>query len=597
MPALLKPAKVGVHAGAGCKGSLTNVNTAAKPPPPRDLAPDDPPANDLVARAEALAEAGQYDAAAAVFERALKAGGPNRRAHTGLARLARRAGDVDWAIHHFGQALALEPTALAELNTLAELLFDVGRVGEAVAVLEQGLARHQPSAALVPTLCNLALCRAAEGRLRTAFDVLARAATLDPRDPQPLADAVPILIRLSRIGEAEAWHARLTTLAPDHPQRHALAARLHLLRGDAVAADAAVQAGFKSKGDRVALSIQLADVALALDRAAGAVDRVERALAQCRDPENLSALHVRLGHLHDRLGAVETAFSHVAEANAVRARGVRFDDTALTADTTAMIEAFAPERHASLARSSAETELPVFIVGMPRSGTSLVEQILDSHPHAAGAGELTDIAIIARDLPAVARTAVPYPACMAQVTAEHLDAIVARHLPRLQALGPGARRVSDKLPTNFRHLGLIRCLYPKATILHCVRDPVDTCLSCFFQDFQATLPEACDLAALAGYYGQYRRLMQHWQEDLKLPIVDIRYEALVAEPEAETRRLIAACGLAWDDACLRFFENKRVVNTASVQQVRKPIYTGSVQRWRRYEKHVGPLLDGLRPYL
>jgi hypothetical protein len=238
------------------------------------------------------------------------------------------------------------------------------------------------------------------------------------------------------------------------------------------------------------------------------------------------------------------------------------------------------------------SELPLFIVGMPRSGTTLVEQIVASHPQVFGAGELRDVERIALSLAAHLGNDVGYPSCLAKAPAEAVRAMAERHLHRLTALAGGSVRIVDKMPTNYLHLGLIATLFPQARIIHCRRGPLDTCVSCYFSYFRG-LPFAWDLEELGRYHRSYDSLMAHWKAVLPLPVLDVSYEELVDNQEAISRRLMEFCGLDWDERCLAFHETPRPVHTASTMQVRQPIYKSSVGRWRRYEAHLQPLVRAL----
>jgi hypothetical protein len=229
--------------------------------------------------------------------------------------------------------------------------------------------------------------------------------------------------------------------------------------------------------------------------------------------------------------------------------------------------------------------LPVFIVGMPRSGTSLVEQILASHPNVHGAGELDDIARIVHRLGGP----VPSPSDLAQMTATTLRQAANDYLEKLSRLAPGAARVIDKMPHNFLALGYIDLLFPGCRIIHCVRDPRDTCLSIWFQQMTGNHPYTSDLAALADYYRQYQALMTHWKSVIRVPMLEVRYEDLVANIEQGARALVKFCDLDWNDQCLRFHENSRIVSTPTYDEVRRPIHDRSVGRWRHYERHLGAL--------
>ncbi|MCK5092697.1 MAG: sulfotransferase, partial [Gammaproteobacteria bacterium] len=237
-----------------------------------------------------------------------------------------------------------------------------------------------------------------------------------------------------------------------------------------------------------------------------------------------------------------------------------------------------------------ESEAPVFIVGMPRSGTSLVEQIIASHPQAYGAGELTYIGAVINNL---APDSDDYPECMKHVSPSILEGIADGYIRHISTLAGNEKIVVDKMPLNYHHLGFIRILFPKAKIIHCKRNPMDTCLSCYMMDFAARQPFSNNLDDLGEYYKLYLKQMQYWKDVVKIPILDIQYEELVDNQEEISHKIISYCGLDWDDACLSFHKNKRVTLTASNQQVNKPIYKKSVERWRNYEEDLTPLIKTL----
>ena len=243
-----------------------------------------------------------------------------------------------------------------------------------------------------------------------------------------------------------------------------------------------------------------------------------------------------------------------------------------------MIRTLTPDHFTRRAAFGADSELPVLIVGMPRSGTTLVEQILSSHPEIAGGGELTFWGDKANAL-AVAGVA---------LSEEAAHELAAKYLALLRRIGPAAHRVTDKMPQNYMHLGLIHMVFPRARTIHCRRDPIDTCLSIYFTHFGLMKDYAFERRGIIFFYEQYLSLMAHWRRVLPPDrFLEVDYEALVADPEPVTRRIIDFCGLDWDDACLRSENNPRVVSTASMWQARQRIYQTSVERWRRYEPWLG----------
>ena len=240
------------------------------------------------------------------------------------------------------------------------------------------------------------------------------------------------------------------------------------------------------------------------------------------------------------------------------------------------------------------SDLPVFVVGMPRSGTTLVEQIVSSHPQVSSAGELENFNEIVEKLPGLLDGTIPYPQCLLQLSSNAAGHLADTYLTHLQHFSRDAARITDKMPQNYLHLGLIALLLPKACIIHCQRDAMDVCLSCYFQSFKNPLPVTYDLADLGFYYRQYEKMMAHWRSVLPLQMLEVEYEKLVENKEEVSRQIIAFCGLAWDEKCLAFYENTLPVKAASKWQVRQPICATSVGRWRNYAKYLDPLKAELR---
>jgi hypothetical protein len=307
-----------------------------------------------------------------------------------------------------------------------------------------------------------------------------------------------------------------------------------------------------------------------------------------------------LGKLLDEAERFDEAFAAYAHANTLfrkdrAAAGEQYDAAKMRRTVDWIIECFTPAFFAERRGWGNLSELPVFIVGMPRSGTTLVEQIAASHPAVYGAGELRDVEKLSVGLADRNDRAAGW-----QWDAASTAAAANAHVERLRSLaGDGGRgnaiRVTDKMPGNLLHLGLIACLFPKARVIVCRREPRDNCLSCFFQHFARKDPHlySYDLVDCGREYIEMDRLVDHWTGSPPLKMLELRYEELVADQEAQSRRLIDFLGLPWDPACLAFHRTKRTIVTASVWQVRQPIYARSVGRWRHYQSHLGPLLDVL----
>ncbi|HHH42543.1 MAG TPA: sulfotransferase family protein, partial [Gammaproteobacteria bacterium] len=328
-----------------------------------------------------------------------------------------------------------------------------------------------------------------------------------------------------------------------------------------------------------------------------AIELLERCLQRYRPAEAAHhiALLFELGSLYDRVGDYDTAFDTYRKANEARHQvlDMHFDADTHSAYVNAIISNCSRpllSRHAHCGNSST---VPVFIVGVPRSGTTLVEQILSNHPQVHGAGELTAIKEIVDALPGISATTQPYPGCLDSITDQGLASAGSEYVAGLTALNGSVRRITDKMPANFMHLGLIQMLLPRARVIHCRRDPLDTCLSYYFHDFSSPHSYSYRLEDLAVYYQNYLRLMAHWRTVLDIQLLEVQYEDLVSNQESTSRELVEFCGLDWDDACLSFHENRRAVATTSYDQVRKPMYTSSVGRWKNYRAQLQPLISAL----
>ncbi len=310
--------------------------------------------------------------------------------------------------------------------------------------------------------------------------------------------------------------------------------------------------------------------------------------------ENILEVHFALGKIYDDCKMYKTAFDHYRRANSIKHKTSHLDHNAPVSYVSRIIKTFPVtfKRYSNFAGS--ESKLPVFIVGMPRSGTSLVEQIIAAHPKVHGAGELNIIDDIVSKLTIGLQSASPGRKYLSRVDQNLATSLSRFYLAQLQQDATDLSiRISDKMVQNCFHLGWISLLFPKAKIIHCSRHPLDTCLSIYFQYFTGEHPYAYDLSEIGIYYREYERIMAHWRKALPASIHEIKYEDLLNDQATNTRKLIDFLELEWDDACLSFQKNSRAVFTASAWQVRQPIYNKSVGRWRNYEEYLRPLKDAL----
>lgn len=306
--------------------------------------------------------------------------------------------------------------------------------------------------------------------------------------------------------------------------------------------------------------------------------------------EAVQSLHYAAGKIENDLKRYAEAFDHFSKAK--QAAGYKFDIDQYRRFVDLTIETFTPDLFAARSGYGNPSEVPVFVVGMPRSGTTLTEQICASHPEVHGAGELSKLRRVANAI-GLQSSASDFNKPIATITEGLSKTLAEEHLSYLRERAPVARRIIDKMPHNFELIGLLTLLFPNARIIHCRRDAIDNCVSCYVLPFSSAHSYNADLRVLGLYYREYDRLMRHWNEVFPGRIFENRYETLVEDQEAQSRRLIDYLGLPWDDACLRFFDREGAVTTPSRWQVRQPIYKSSVKRWKNFENEITPLIEAL----
>jgi Flp pilus assembly protein TadD len=347
-----------------------------------------------------------------------------------------------------------------------------------------------------------------------------------------------------------------------------------------------VEAGSAPPG----IAFEHARLCARLDRLAEARSRLEDLVR--RDdvpPATRSDALFELAAVCEAQGEYDRAWATCVEANDLQED--RFDPAGHEAMVARVIAAWSADAVAGLPAARVKTDVPVFVLGMPRSGTTLVEQILASHPEVHGAGELPRIAQLVAGLQPHEGPGPAYIDDLSVLTPAAVDRAARDYLKTLRAHARTARRVTDKQVFNFLYLGPIRVMFPDAPVIHCVRDPRDVAVSCYFQSFMGRVHFANRLAHIGVFSAAYTRLMDHWASVLTGPQLEVRYEDLVDRQEQVSRQLVEFAGLPWDDACLRFHETKRAVRTASIDQVRRPIYRSSVGRWRHYAGFMGSELE------
>jgi len=303
--------------------------------------------------------------------------------------------------------------------------------------------------------------------------------------------------------------------------------------------------------------------------------------------------HFALGNCLNHAKSYDQAFDHYLKANTEQRKTFSYAHSENMQIFDSLTEVYSKDFFQAKRQLGSDSQLPVFIVGIPRSGTTLVEQILSSHAQVHGAGEIEAFAGVNVSISEQLKSVSPAPQCMSLIDEKIVTKYAAQYLQELELHGPTALRITDKLPGNFTRIGLIKTIFPRAHIIHCQRNPLDNCISLFFHNF-AALRCSFDLAELGQYYLDYQRLMSHWDNLFPGEIFTLQYENLVMDQEKISRKLIDYIGLQWDENCLEFHNNKRVVMSPSNIQVRQPMYKKSMNRWKAYEKHLQPLIETLQ---
>lgn len=511
--------------------------------------------------------------------------------HNALGILLWRDGQLANALASLRRALQIKPDWVEVHQIIGRLLLEDERAHEAEAPFRVVLRSMPDDGA---ALEGLADALEIQGRLAEAKEILRRALVLDPDRLSLHRKLIDVLGQEDKMDEAHAACGAAIAAGVDPVGIFSIRANLY------------VQQGLPEKAREVAEMAQQADpsklaglmILAKLQKLVPGDDVFERLKAAAAKDTLLDAaatsLDFTLSKAYQDSGDNELAFAHLDSGNRRHRNSIRYSVDSNERSMEKIAAAFDAALIDRLTGNGDPTDVPIFVVGMPRSGTTLTEQILASHPAVHGAGELKDLGIAASLAKAPDGIPLGTAGLGQALTAELCNRIGTAYRELVVARDPTAARVTDKMPFNYLKLGLIHLALPNAKIVHCVRDPVDTCLSCYQQPFKSGNRFSYDLAELGRYYRAYAKLMSHWKSVLPAGrVLEMRYEDVVADIESQARRLVDHCGLPWDDACLSFHKAKRQVRTASVSQVRQPIYSSSVAKWRRYERHLQPLLEAL----
>jgi tetratricopeptide (TPR) repeat protein len=586
-----------------------------------------PPA--VLALADALREQWRVAESLEQYRHALELDPNSWTAHANYGLLLVERGQLEEGLRHCREAVNRAPGEALPWQNLGALLLQYGSMEEAMGALEEALK-------LAPGSTNLCLvigqAWAEMADYAEARRWFAKALELDSNLTPARCLLADVVLEAGDAEAAAAIYGEILAKEPERAEALAGLARVRLDQGDVDGSVACFRGALRLRPEAAQLHAMLGHTLSTAGDLEGAIDCQRKAIllnptsagahggllttlgkkatdAELQSAEQLLAqpwmtderratLHFGLAHSLDARGEWDRAAEHMVQANGYKKRyleerGLGYDPAAHTRHVDRLIEAFTPEFFERVRGLGDASDRPVFVVGLPRSSTTLTEQILASHPRVYGAGERPFAGQALARLPGVLVLQADPLACLSRADGPALRKLAAWHLEQLRKLDGGrADRIVDKMPDNYQMLGWLAAVFPRARFIHCRRDVRDVALSCWITHF-AKIRWAFDLEHIVHRIREYWRIMAHWRRVLPAPLLEVDYEELVANQERVSRRLVDWVGVEWDEKCLSFHKTERLVRTASVTQVRQPIYRRSVARWKHYEAMLKPLLDAI----
>ena len=504
-----------------------------------------------------LQNRGAIEDAIAQYTNAIRINGQYPLAWHNLGNAYLKTGRYDLALAQFTTACNLKPDYQEAIIGSGKCHYAVASYMLAIETFKKAVSINDKSS---DALANLGLCYSAIGDLDSAFEMLERASTID-------ADNIEIKCSL---------------------------AMLHEKNGNFHDAESIVKPLLDTAAPNVDVVIAYATLCKHLGECNSALEMIDRCLIdEAVSPILKTSLHYKAGKILDSCKEYDKAFSHYQSANDLET--FTYNESASERSLDNIKTLFPADSMHSLAIETQQS--PIFILGMPRSGTTLVEQILASHPEVFGAGELPYLGNVANALCGQLLSGEKVAQGALSVEGDNLQRLADEYIENSRTYSGNELFVTDKMPHNFRLIGLINILFPNARIIHCIRNPIDNCLSIYFSHFNALHPYASKLQDIANYYSNYyQKLMKYWEETSKINVLNVIYEDLVDDQAGVTSSMLDYCGLEWNDKCLDFHKSGRVAATISYDQVRQPIYSKSKQRWKNYAAHIRPLLDHFQDF-
>lgn len=561
-----------------------------------NIEPDNAAAHHIYA--SALQCLGDMDKAILEYKQAINIEPKFTQAHYFLGNIYQIVGNSELAAKSFYNAIQLQPNHFEALNNLSAVLVDLRRSTEAKNIIERALKIKPNSNQL---LCNVAGFYLLDNNLPKALNYATTAYKNDPL----FTDALELIGKISY--QSSDYDKALEYYNKAYELNHSddligYIAQIHERRGEFDKANELIEPLIKSGNTNYPLLMTYSALSRKFNNQQAAIEAIENKIGPSySDKPSLANLHSELGKQYDALENYDKAFYNYNMANQIERElnkeieylnEERLLNNTKKEDIDNWFEQYPAEFWNKLPSSNNKSDRPTFVIGMFRSGTTLCEQILASHPDVHGAGELQDISTLSYKIGG-GKHHDQSPASLTNATEKQLADAAESYLATLDTHSTESKRVVDKMPSNFMHVGLMSRLFPNAHFVHMIRDPRDVCTSMFFQRFGAQMTYTTDLEELADYHLAYQRVMQYWKEVLDIKIHDIVYEDLLDNQETMTRELLEFCDLEWNEQCMSFYKSKRDVNTPSYDQVRKPLYKKSVARWKHYEKQLTSLLDKL----
>jgi tetratricopeptide (TPR) repeat protein len=499
----------------------------------------------------------RMDEAITHFRRALAINRDHPEAHNNLGTALYDQGNFDDAMAHYRHVLTLNPNHADVHNNLGIILKSQGKMDEAAAHYRQAIAINPSHAEAHNNLGNV--CKD-QDRLDDAIEQYRLAIAINPDSADAHNNLANLLKDQGKFDDAMAHYGRAIAIRPDYAEAHFNRAEIK--------------------------TFQEGDPDLAAMEAMAGRDGL---------PANKAPyLHFALAKALEDSGDYVRVFEQLRKGNSLKRRQITYDEQEFMGLCRRISSAFDAGLFDRFRGEGDPSSTPIFVLGMPRSGSTLIEQILASHPQVHAAGELVHLEMAVNSALNTNGGPLSYPECVPALDSDRLRRIGQAYLERLPVLAHGKIRIVNKLPANFLHVGLIRLILPNARIIHTMRNPIDTCVSCYSKLFASGQYFSYDLGELGRFYRCYTGMMSHWRSVLPPgAMFDVSYEEVVDDLEGQARRLIDYCGLPWDNACLTFHRASRPVKTASAVQVRKPLFRSSLQRWRKYEADLAPLLREL----